>query len=879
LAKSRKSKTVPEVKISEEESPQSGVSPSGAAPNGEPQTGATENGAPEKVVQDAPLHPVMNEVVTKEYADTLLSGLPVIPLRDIILFPGTVTPILLGRPQSLSAMMRAMESPSQLAFFCLQRTASEDDVAPSTLNTVGVVGRIASSLSLPNNLSKILVEALGLSKVIEWQSLPNIIMATMTPHVAEPLQAELSQKRSEGLRVMFAEYLSQNPDMPRGVGELIQGLAGPEEKIYGMASHLKIAVDLKQKLIEAPLLETKLNMIEEFLRNEVETTMMGRRLEHEVRAGIAQNQREYFLMEQLRKIQNELGALSPPLNHETKQLDETLKSKGMPEKILQRALTELKRLDYLNPSSPEYSVVRNYLDWFMTLPWSKFAADNLDLANVKKQLDKDHFGLKTIKERILEHVAVYKLSKHNSTPILCLVGPPGVGKTSLGKSIATALGREFVRISLGGVRDEAEIRGHRRTYIGSMPGRIVQALKKSQTMNPVILLDEIDKMGSDFRGDPASALLEVLDPEQNHEFIDHFMEVGIDLSKIFFVTTANVEEQIPAPLHDRLEVIRISGYFDSEKLEIAKGYLVPKIKSVTGLVENQFDLSDHVLSTLIRRYSREAGVRQLSRQISKIARKRARQVVDAETEFANSTKKNGAKNSKTQKPGQQKSAKNSSYPLVPISNETLIDYLGIPIRQERTVPETNGYGVVTGLAWTPVGGEILRVECTLLSGKGRLNLTGHLGEVMKESAQIALTLVRERAQRYGVDPALFHKTDIHLHVPEGSIPKDGPSAGITMTLALISAMTRQSVDPKIAFTGEISLVGKIHAIGGLPEKALAALQAGVTRIMVPEENNPEIRELPPEAKKGLKILTADHIDKVLALLFKPVKAKVTRKLR
>ncbi|MDB5047800.1 MAG: ATP-dependent protease La [Fibrobacteres bacterium] len=791
----------------------------------------------------------------EEWAQLLADGLPVIPLRDIILFPGTVTPILLGRPQSLSAMMRAMDSQSQLALFALQKTASEDDVSPDTLKTIGVVGRIASSLSLPNNLSKILVEALGVAQVTKWQTLPSLIMANLEPIVAAPLKEETARRRIESTRVMFADYLSQNPDLPRGVADLIDGLSGPEEKVYGMASHLKIPVELKQLLVEEPTLETKLDMIQEYLRNEVDTTMMGRRLEHEVRAGIAQSQREYFLTEQLRKIQFELGSFSPPVNHEIKQLEDSVKAKAMPEKVQARVAAELKRLEYLNPSSPEYSVVRTYVDWFLGLPWNKYNKDNLDLHNVKKQLDRDHHGLKQVKERILEHVAVYKLSKHHSTPILCLVGPPGVGKTSLGKSIAQALGREFVRISLGGVRDEAEIRGHRRTYIGSMPGRIVQALKKSQSMNPVILLDEIDKMGSDFRGDPASALLEVLDPEQNQEFIDHFMEIGIDLSQVFFVTTANVEEQIPAPLHDRLEVIRISGYFDTEKLEIAKGYLVPKIKASSGLQNGQLDLEDKVLSTLIRRYTREAGVRQLSRQIAKIARKRAREVVDFQDRKP-SKSASAAKSSKPGKPG-------------PISRESLLDYLGVPIRQERMVPDTSNPGVVTGLAWTPVGGEILRVECTLLSGKGRLHLTGQLGDVMKESAQIALTLVRERARRYGVDPEIFHKTDIHLHVPEGSIPKDGPSAGIAITLALVSAMTRQKVDPKIAFTGEVSLVGKIHAIGGLPEKAIAALQAGVTQVMVPQENNPEVRELPPEAKKGLKITQVDQIDDVLAALFKP----------
>ncbi len=845
---------------SRERRPQGELNPN---PNSDPKSVEPDAKAVEPVadiaqLQSADIQP-QPESQQQEYADTLAKGLPVVPLRDIILFPGTVTPILLGRPQSLSAMMRALESPSQLAFFCLQKTASEDEVAPESLKTVGVVGRIASSLPLPNNLSKILVESLGVARADSWNVQANLLLATLTPLSAEPLQGDGSQQRLQSIRVMFSEYLAQNPDLPRGVGDLIDGLSGPEEKIYGMAGHLKIAVELKQMLIEARDLDAKLGMIQEFLRNEVDTTLLGRRLDHEVRAGIAQSQREYFLTEQMRKIQMELGSFSPPLNHEVKQLDEAIKAKGLPEKALARVTAELRRLDYLNPSSPEYSVVRTYVDWFLGLPWNKYAQDNLDLVNVKKQLDKDHFGLKAVKERILEHVAVFKLSKHHTTPILCLVGPPGVGKTSLGKSIAAALGREFVRISLGGVRDEAEIRGHRRTYIGSMPGRIVQALKKCGSMNPVILLDEIDKMGSDFRGDPSSALLEVLDPEQNREFIDHFMEVGIDLSQVFFVTTANVEEQIPAPLHDRLEVIRISGYYDSEKLEIAKGYLLPKIKITSGLENSQMELDDAVLSTLIRRYTREAGVRQLSRQISKIARKRARQVVDGQEAAKSPRNRKGL-------------PAGAGAPIAPIGKDSLIEYLGVPIRQERMVPESNSHGVVTGLAWTPVGGEILRVECTLLSGRGRLHLTGHLGEVMKESAQIALTLVRERARRYGVDPSVFHKTDIHLHVPEGSIPKDGPSAGIAMTLALVSAMTRQPVDPKIAFTGEVSLVGKVHAIGGLPEKSLAALQAGVTRVMVPEENAPEIRELPPEAKKGLKIIPVRHIDDVLAQLFRRARA-------
>ncbi len=762
-------------------------------------------------------------------------GIPAIPLRDIVLFPGTVTPLLLGRPQSLSAMSRAMIDKSQLAFFCLQKNSQDEEINPDNVHPVGVVGRILSALPLPNHLHKILVEALFVSTAAEWKEEDHYFRVQLSPSPNEVPSAQVQQAFGI-MQASFDEYVQQNSEVPRSLLELLGQIPSLEEKIYTLASHLKIPLALKQQIIERKSLEEKLALVQEFLKNEQDMGILQRRLEHEVRAQIAQSQKEFFLNEQLRKIQAELGSLSTPTHPEVRQLQENLTAKALPEKAKAKAFAELKRLDYLHPSSPEYSVVRNYLDWFLELPWTRNTHDNLKLSAVKNQLDKDHFGLKTVKVRILEHVAVYQLSKHHTTPILCLVGPPGVGKTSLGKSIAAALGREFVRISLGGVRDEAEIRGHRRTYIGAMPGRLIQALKKCQSMNPVILLDELDKMGGDFRGDPASALLEVLDPEQNKEFTDHFMEVGIDLSQVFFVTTANVEENIPAALHDRLEILRISGYYETEKAAIAKQHLVPKVLLTSGLTAEQFSLPDAVLHTLIRRYTREAGVRQLFRQLSKLARQRALLVV-------------------------------SQKKLPAVTPDSLIETLGIPVRQERLVPLSSEPGVVTGLAWTPAGGEILRIECSLLSGKGRLHLTGNLGEVMKESAQIALTLVRERARRFGVDPEVLQKTDIHLHVPEGAIKKDGPSAGIAMTLALLSAMTKQAVNPKFAFTGEVSLTGEIHAIGGLPEKAIAALQAGVLEIFVPAENKPDIRELPNEAKRGLKIHELKHIDLVIAKIF------------
>ncbi len=771
----------------------------------------------------------------------LSQSIPVIPLRDIVLYPRTVTPVLLGRSSALNAMARAMEAPLHVAFFTLQRHPKDEEIVPENLHQIGVVGHISSSLALPNNLHKILVESLFSAKVNTWSLNGTLLHAQVESYPIENGDSAVSRQMFHTVRTQFGQYLNLNGDLPRDLVDLMDLQETLEEKVFFLCTHLRIGAHLKQLILDERRMERKLAICQELLRNEVEMNALNRRLEHEVRATIAQNQREYFLTEQIRKLQLEMGTHSSPINPELKLLEEQLRAKKMPARNEKKVLDELRRLDNLHTSSPEYAVVRNYIDWFLNIPWNKHSEESTDLEKVKQQLDQDHFGLKAVKERILEYVAVHQLSQNQRSPILCLAGPPGVGKTSLARSIANALSREFVRISLGGVRDEAEIRGHRKTYIGSMPGRLVQALKKCQSMNPVILLDEIDKLGSDFRGDPAAALLEVLDPEQNHEFIDHFMEIGIDLSKVFFVTTANLEEMIPPALQDRLEVIRISGYYPSEKLAIAKDYLIPRLRSECGLNEKVFAFDDSTLSSIVRQYTREAGVRNLERQIAKIGRKRARQVVENKV----SPKK--------------------------LDKKSLGLFLGVPIRKEDEkilAKEKFRHGTVTGLAWTSSGGEVLRIECSLLSGKGRMNLTGKLGDVMKESAQIALTLVRERARLYGIDPSIFHKTDIHIHLPEGATPKDGPSAGIGLTVALLSAMTRCPVNPRIAFTGEVSLIGKVHAIGGLPEKALAALQAGVEEIYVPQDNKADWSELPKEAKQGLKINQVAHIDTILKRLFK-----------
>ncbi len=770
-----------------------------------------------------------------DWDEALLQALPVIPLRDLVLFPGTSIPLLLGRPLSLSSLTRALEQSSPLAFFALQNNPRDEEITPETIRATGAVGRILGTTALPNGLCKALVEVLAVGRALSWRE-ENGLRAQVELQSFSASPSSEARRLLEWTETAFAEYVQQNPELPRDLVDLTLALPGPLEKTYGMVAHLRLPVELRQSLLEAPTLAGKLRLAREFLCNAVQAGGAARRMEQEVRAAVAQSQKEFFLTEQMRKIQSELGSKPPAVNPEIRKLEEELRAQGLPEAAFERVASEVRRLDYLHATSPEYAVVRTYVDWFLALPWKRMNPDRLDLAKVKAQLDADHFGLREVKDRILEHVAVIRLARDLAAPILCLVGPPGVGKTSLGRSVAKALSREFVRISLGGVRDEAEIRGHRRTYIGSMPGRIVQALKKSGSMNPVILLDEIDKMGGDFRGDPASALLEALDPEQNREFVDHFLEVGVDLSRVFFITTANVEEKIPPMLHDRLEMIRLSGYYDGEKLAIARRHLLPKIRAACGLIEGQFRFSDAVLQTVIRRYTHEAGVRQLNRQLAKLARKRARQIVGGKT-------------------------------FRDFDARGLQAFLGLPARPERPLPAAYQPGMVTALAWTPAGGETLRVECALLSGKGKLLLTGQLGDVMKESAQLALTLARERARRFGVDPADFHKTDVHLHLPEGAISKDGPSAGVALLLALVSAMTRKPVDPRLAFTGEISLAGKIHAVGGLPEKTVAALQAGITRVCVPRENAPEIRELPAAAKRGLKILSVDHVDQALRLVF------------
>jgi ATP-dependent Lon protease len=767
---------------------------------------------------------------------------PVLPLRETIIFPGSVAPILLGRESTLRAVEFAQRSNGFL-FLVLQKSAAKEEITSDDIYQVGVCARIQSMVILPNNLSKILVEAFMVATIKEFVANEHHLMVKL-----EPKQVDIPSKRVASHLVetsirYFRDFVFSAPDVPGDVLETLKNWEHPLSVYFSMLSFLQCEISHKQAILEADKLEQVAGMTETLLLTHKEVGQVQRRIDQEVRQKIQQNQREYLLTEQLKLIQEELGDAPENHNPESKELKEKVIAKKLPEDLTEKLLEEVRRLGMLHQSSPEYSVVRNYIDWFLALPFNVYTKDHLNLLKVKKALNGRHYGLDKIKERILEHVAVLNLDKHNKqTNILCLVGPPGVGKTTLGRSIADALGRNFFRITLGGVRDESEIRGHRRTYIGAMPGRIIQGLKRSKSMNPLILLDEIDKMANDFRGDPAAALLEVLDPEQNHEFSDHYLESGIDLSKVFFVTTANVEEAIPAPLRDRMEVIRISGYHAHEKIRIATEYLFPRICERNGLEANKdLKITQEMIEKIIREYTREAGVRDLERELDKICRKRAMDKVS----------------------GRKFEAQ--------INENSLYKYLGVPRFPQSILRDQKRHGVITGLAWTSVGGEILQIECTLLSGRGKMTLTGTLGDVMKESAQIALTLVRERAARFGVDPKLFRQTDIHIHLPEGAIPKDGPSAGIALTLALMSAFTCQKVDRHFAFTGEVSLTGELHAIGGLPEKAIAALDAGVKEIMLPVENDKNVRELPALVKKGLKISQYSHIDEIINKLFKKPK--------
>lgn len=767
--------------------------------------------------------------------------IPLLPLRDTLLFPSTAMRILVGREVSIQAIDAAHKN-DDVIVLALQRDVAEEDVSTTGLYSVGVVARIQNVIPVPNGYFKVLLEGLFTVDITEVTK-ETFFEALVAPRKMINSNSAKDLKLAQRVIDEFSHY-ALDQEIQEDFLDTLRQLDQPIHIYYGILPFIRLSLTEKQAFLEATSLKEVAEKIQSVLYTLKESMQVTKKVRRDVQQKMQQSQKEWIINEQIRLLQEELGD-SEFGGAEHVILAKKIKAKNFSAAIQEKLDEELERMKMMQPTSPEYAVIRNYIDWFLALPYNEYCQTELNLKKVKKELDKKHYGLEKVKERILEYLAVLKLTgSEKRAPILCLVGPPGVGKTTLVSSIAQAMERNFVRITLGGVRDEAEIRGHRRTYIGAMPGRFIQALRRAKCMNPVILLDEIDKMASDFRGDPASAMLEVLDPELNQDFTDHFMETGFDLSRVLFIATANTESDIPEALHDRLEIVRLPGYYIHEKKKIASEYLIPEVCERSGVsLGKDIEFSEEIVHKIIREYTREAGVRELERLLSSVVRHRAKELV----------------------------LNKKSAPT--LTDKQISQYLGVPRFLDSRLPSPGRPGLITGLAWTSVGGEILTIECMLLSGKGHLQMTGKLGDVMKESAQIALSLVRARLQRFDVDPSIVRKTDIHIHVPEGAVPKDGPSAGIALTLALLSAFTNRVVDPKIAFTGEVSLTGSLHAIGGLNEKALAALDAGVTTLFLPKDNEKDVAELPLPARKGLTIHLKKHIDEIIEVLFPLEKKK------
>jgi len=759
--------------------------------------------------------------------------IPVLPLRDIVVFPYMVTPLFVGRPRSIHALEWAIEHSRQI-FLVTQRDPKIDDPQPEDLYQTGVLGQVAQMLKLPDGTVKVLVEGKTRALSLGFDYTDEYIHARLeeVPEVEQLSAEQTALMRS--VNVTFENYAGLSKKIPPEMVTAIAGIEDVSRFADTIAAQVNVSIADKQKILEEldPLL--RLEGLLGLLEREVEILQIEKKIRSRVKSQMERSQKEYYLNEQMRAIQKELGE-KDEFKQEMRELEERIQKCRMSKEATDKAHAELRKLKMMSPMSAEAAVVRNYIDWLVSLPWRKGTRDRIDLKHAEDILEADHYGLEKVKERILEYLAVQALVKKIKGPILCLVGPPGVGKTSLGRSIARAMNRKFIRISLGGVRDEAEIRGHRRTYIGAMPGKVVQGLRKIGVRNPVFLLDEVDKMSTDFRGDPSSALLEVLDPEQNHTFGDHFLDVDYDLSSVMFIATANNLHAIPGPLRDRMEVIRIEGYTEEEKLGIAERYLLPKQIESHGLKPEQVRFSEAAVREILRRYTREAGVRNLERELATICRKIAREVV-----------RSGGGSGNFQVGAQQ-----------------VRKYLGVPRYSFGVKEAEHRIGLVNGLAWTEVGGELLTIEVTVLPGQGKLTVTGKLGEVMRESAQAALSYVRSRWEELGLERDFYGKVDIHIHVPEGAIPKDGPSAGITMATALVSALTSHSIDQDLAMTGEITLRGRVLAIGGLKEKLLAAKRAGITRVLIPKENEKNLEEVPAVIKRALQIVPVAHMDEVL----------------
>ena len=756
-----------------------------------------------------------------------------LPLRDVVVFPHMVIPLFVGREKSIKALDEAVEAGKQI-FLAAQHDAADDDPAPENIFGVGTVANILQLLRLPDGTVKVLVEGMSRAAIVNYVETEESFVVDAAP-VGE---GEFDDREGEVLmRTViseFEQYVKLNSKIPPEVLTSLSGIEDPGRLADTIAAHLTLRNDEKQKILEFGDVRECLEHILGIMESEIDLLQVEKRLRGRVKKQMEKSQREYYLNEQMKAIQKELGEMDDVPN-EMEELQQKVDQAGMPKESRAKAESELKKLRMMSPMSAEATVVRNYIDWLVQVPWKKRSRVVKDLTKAESILEADHYGLEKVKERILEYLAVQQRINKVKGPILCLVGPPGVGKTSLGESIARATNRKFVRMSLGGVRDEAEIRGHRRTYIGSMPGKIIQNMSRTGTRNPLFMLDEVDKMSMDFRGDPSSALLEVLDPEQNHKFGDHYLEVDYDLSEVMFVATANTLN-IPSPLLDRMEVIRISGYTEDEKINIATRYLVGKQKRNNGLKEEEISINKQALIDIVRYYTREAGVRGMEREIAKIFRKVAKELL------LDSNKKH-----------------------VQVSSRNLGKYLGVRRHRYGRAEEGNRVGQVTGLAWTEVGGELLTIEAAVMPGKGKHSFTGRLGDVMQESIQAAMSVVRTRSAQYGIDVEFYQKQDIHIHVPEGATPKDGPSAGVAMCAAVISAMTGIPVRADVAMTGEITLRGEVLPIGGLKEKLLAAHRGGIGTVLIPKENEKDLAEIPKNIKGGLKIVPIRWIDEVFAV--------------
>lgn len=764
--------------------------------------------------------------------------LPVLPLRDVVIFPYMIFPVLVGRESSLKAANAAVDK-DKFIFLSAQKNSSIDEPTKDDIYEDGTVAKIIQILKLPNGLMKILVDGIFQARIKRFFDNSEYLEVEIeNNHIIDNMDQEFDAIIRHA-STLFTEYVKNNRNIPAETLIAYENITEPHKKFYYIAANLVVNVDVKQNLLSLNSLKQQFYELITILANEIDILKIEREIDTKVQNSIQKTQKKFFIQEQIRILQNELGE-DEETNPEFVKLREDIIKAKMPKEVEDKAFEELNKLKKTPPMSPESTVIRNYLDWLISLPWISRTKDNLDINHVKKILDEDHHGLEKPKDRILEHIAVLNLVKEMRGQILCFVGPPGVGKTSLGKSIARALGRKFVRISLGGVRDEAEIRGHRRTYIGSMPGKIIQSMKKAGVVNPVLLLDEIDKMSMDFRGDPSSALLEVLDPEQNHTFNDHYLDCDYDLSHVLFITTANVRYQIPLPLQDRMEIIELPGYLETDKIEIAKKHIIPKQIKEHGLEKINLTFTDEAIVKVITQYTKEAGVRNLEREIAKILRKTAKEIVLSKTKNKNK---------------------------FVIDENKIESYLGVPRYKNRYAEEKQRVGSVLGLAWTSVGGELLPVDCTIMAGNEKLILTGQMGDVMKESALAALSYLRSNSKKLGIKEDFYHKKEIHIHLPEGAIPKDGPSAGITMAMAIYSAATGKSPNSGVAMTGEITLRGRILAIGGLTEKLLAAKRSGIKTVLIPKENEKDLFEIPEAVKEGLKIIPIETIAEAIPYVF------------